>query len=52
MAHTATTYASCLALALTGSTCAYDTVHRKKLYRFFMSLKDEETGAFCAHKDG
>ncbi|KAF0691512.1 Aste57867_17285 [Aphanomyces stellatus] len=52
LGHLATTYASCLALAIIGTPEAYDIVDRPALYAFFMSLKDPVTGAFHAHDQG
>ncbi|CAK4831769.1 unnamed protein product [Aphanomyces euteiches] len=52
LGHMATTYASCLALAIIGTPEAYDLVDRKGLNDFFLSLKDPATGAFHAHDQG
>ncbi|RLN75520.1 hypothetical protein BBJ28_00021851 [Nothophytophthora sp. Chile5] len=51
LGHTATNYASCLALALLGTPEALETVDRQALYRFFMSRK-HASGAFTAHEGG
>ena len=50
--HAATTYASCLSLAIIGTPDAYEIVDRAALYRFFWSMKDPTTGAFRAHDAG
>ncbi|TMW57612.1 hypothetical protein Poli38472_003537 [Pythium oligandrum] len=52
LGHTATTYASCLTLALIGTDEALNVVDRQALYRFFMRRKDHATGAFSAHDGG
>jgi protein farnesyltransferase subunit beta len=52
LGHTATTYASCLTLALVGTDAALETVDRQQLYRFFMSRKHHASGAFSAHEGG
>ncbi|RHY86314.1 hypothetical protein DYB37_011407 [Aphanomyces astaci] len=52
LGHLATTYASCLALAIIGTPEAYAIVDRPALLSFFLSLKDPETGAFRAHDQG
>ncbi|OQS03307.1 prenyltransferase [Thraustotheca clavata] len=52
LGHMATTYASCLALAIIGTPEAYDVVDRQALLAFFLSLKDPVTGAFHAHEHG
>jgi protein farnesyltransferase subunit beta len=52
LGHLATTYASCLSLAIIGTPEAYNVVDRKALLQFFLSLKDPVTGAFHAHEDG
>ncbi|ETV95202.1 hypothetical protein, variant 1 [Aphanomyces invadans] len=52
LGHLATTYASCLALAIIGTAEAYAIVDRPALLAFFLSLKDPETGAFRAHDHG
>lgn len=51
LGHTATTYASCLALALIGTPDALDAVDRHALHRFFLSRK-HASGAFTAHDGG
>lgn len=51
LGHTATTYASCLALATIGTPEALDVVDRRALYRFFMARK-HASGAFAAHDGG
>lgn len=52
LGHTATNYASCLALALIGTPAALEAVDRHALYRFFLSRKHAPTGAFTAHDGG
>ncbi|KAJ0395021.1 hypothetical protein P43SY_003234 [Pythium insidiosum] len=52
LGHTATTYASCLTLALIGSDDALESVDRQALYRFFMARKHHASGAFAAHDGG
>ncbi|EQC41589.1 hypothetical protein SDRG_01549 [Saprolegnia diclina VS20] len=52
MGHMATTYASCLALAIIGTPEAYDIVDREALLAFFLANKDPVTGAFHAHDQG
>ncbi|DAZ97616.1 TPA: hypothetical protein N0F65_002235 [Lagenidium giganteum] len=52
LGHTATTYATCLSLAMIGTPEALDVVDRQALYRFFMGRKDPATGAFSAHEGG
>ncbi|RQM20388.1 hypothetical protein B5M09_010608 [Aphanomyces astaci] len=52
LGHLATTYASCLALAIIGTPEAYAIVDRPALLSFFLSLKDPDTGAFRAHDQG
>jgi prenyltransferase beta subunit len=52
LGHTATNYASCLALALIGTPAALEAVDRHALYRFFLSRKHTPTGAFTAHDGG
>uniref|UniRef100_M4BJD9 Protein farnesyltransferase subunit beta n=2 Tax=Hyaloperonospora arabidopsidis (strain Emoy2) TaxID=559515 RepID=M4BJD9_HYAAE len=52
LGHTATTYASCLTLALLGTPESFEAVDRQALYRFFLSRKHVATGAFMAHDEG
>ena len=52
MAHTAATYASVLALLVVGGKAAYESIDRKRLYQFFMSIKDKESGGFLVHDGG
>lgn len=52
LGHTATTYASCLSLAVIGTPEALDLVDRQALYRFFMERKHATTGGFSAHDGG
>ncbi len=57
LSHTAPTYASVNALCIVNGytsveNSALDVIDREKLYQFFMSLKDEESGGFRVHKDG
>ncbi|CAI5726047.1 unnamed protein product [Peronospora destructor] len=52
LGHTATNYASCLTLALLGTSEAWEAVDRQKLYRFFLARKYATSGAFTAHDGG
>jgi len=52
MSHCAPTYAAVLALCTVGTEEALASISRAKMYSFFISLKDETTGAFCMHRDG
>ncbi|KAE9108559.1 hypothetical protein PF010_g11859 [Phytophthora fragariae] len=52
LGHAATTYATCLTLALLGTPEALETVDRQALYRFFLARKDAVTGGFTAHDGG
>ena len=52
LGHTATTYASCLTLALLGTTESFESVDRQALYRFFLARKHAASGAFMAHDEG
>ena len=52
LGHTATTYASCLTLALLGTSKAWEAVDRQGLYRFFLARKHATSGAFTAHDGG
>ena len=49
--HCAPTYAAVLALCLLGSAQAYGSIDRRRLYRFFWSLK-HASGGFRMHEDG
>ncbi|ODV84983.1 hypothetical protein CANARDRAFT_28715 [[Candida] arabinofermentans NRRL YB-2248] len=51
LGHLASTYAGLLALALSGSTDAISKLDRKKIYRWLLSLKQED-GSFVMHHNG
>lgn len=52
VSHTATTYASVLTLCELGDVDSLAVIDRSALYRFFMGLKDKNTGAFMVHRGG
>jgi protein farnesyltransferase subunit beta len=51
LAHCAPTYAASLAIAVLGTRRAYESVDRKGLYAFLLSMKDP-SGGFRMHDDG
>ena len=51
LAHCAPTYAAALAIAVLGTRRAYESVDRKGLYAFLLSMKDP-SGGFRMHDDG
>ena len=51
MAHCAPNYAAVLALCTLGTRKALDIIDRKKMYSFFLSVKDA-SGGFRMHHDG
>ena len=51
LSHCAPTYSACLALLTVGTTEAYGIIDRKKMYKFFLSMK-APCGGFRMHDDG
>ncbi|KAJ3253874.1 hypothetical protein HK103_007674 [Boothiomyces macroporosus] len=51
ISHLATTYAAVNAIAIIGTTDAYESVDRKALYSFLMRVKQPD-GSFKMHEDG
>lgn len=51
LGHTATTYATCLTLAIIGTEEALETMDRQQLYKFFLRRK-HASGGFSAHDGG
>ena len=49
--HCAPTYAAILALLTVGTEEAYRSIDRRRVYQFFMSMK-QSNGAFTMHQDG
>jgi len=52
ISHSATTYASVLALLIIGSEEAYEVINRNTLYQWILTLKDPQSGGFRMHEDG
>jgi protein farnesyltransferase subunit beta len=52
LSHLAPTYAAVNSLMICGTEKAYKCINRKKLYNFFLNLKNKKTGAFTMHKYG
>lgn len=52
MAHTAPTFASIMTLVTMNTREAFQVIHRGKLYRYLLSLKNQTDGSFHVHLDG
>jgi protein farnesyltransferase subunit beta len=49
--HLACTFAAISALAIIGTTAAYETIHRQNLFKFLSKMK-QPNGSFTVHEDG